>query len=518
LGPPHVVSPPAQTGAQAGTAVPAEDPVSTQILQPELPAPAPVDARPDAEAPTLEAPPSEVTPEPEAAAPLPDPQPAPEAPEDVASIPPVAPEQPAAADIAASLPRIDIAPPPVPLVPQSQAPSQDSMPEGDGVTGAPAPAPSIAIAPDTPSPDVIAQAPSPVFSTTADGSAGGAAPRRLVVPQVQAAPAATDTTPAPAPQPAALATDLPPAVLDADFPEVPPGTDIGLPAPSEAPAAFPPQTPAPPRPPQVAAPLETTLSPGRLPQAGLPAQPEPPPAPETLETVDPEPGPPNALRDNAETFEAEAGAPLMAVVLIDEADSGFDPTALGGLGFPVSFAIDPMRPDAAARAAQLRDAGFEVVILGASALPAGAAPSDVEVALGVARETLPQAVALMDDPASRIQSDRPVLDATVGALAATGHGLIAFPRGLNAAEETARRANVPAATVFRLLDDEDQSAPVITRFLGRAAFAAVQEGAVVVVGRTRPETVTALLSWALSGRTEGVTLAPVSAVLGRLSE
>ena len=59
---------------------------------------------------------------------------------------------------------------------------------------------------------------------------------------------------------------------------------------------------------------------------------------------------------------------------------------------------------------------------------------------------------------------------------------------------------------------------MISRFLGRAAFAAAQEGAAVVVGRTRPDTVTALFSWALANRTEGVALAPVSAVLLRLSE
>jgi polysaccharide deacetylase 2 family uncharacterized protein YibQ len=260
----------------------------------------------------------------------------------------------------------------------------------------------------------------------------------------------------------------------------------------------------------------------RLPQAGVPMAPDAAAGPAIEETAAPEdlpePAPPSALRDNAAPFEAPEGSALLAIVLIDDPDGAVDPAVLDSLPFPLSFAIDPMRPDAAARAAALRADGHEVVILGAGAIPPGAAPSDVEVALAVARETMPQAVALMDDPASRIQADRPVLDATVAALADSGHGLIAFPRGLNAAEQSARRAEVPAATVFRLLDDQDQSAEVITRFLGRAAVAAVQEGAVVVVGRTRPETVTALASWAASGRSEGVAIAPVSAVLLRLGE
>jgi hypothetical protein len=90
-----------------------------------------------------------------------------------------------------------------------------------------------------------------------------------------------------------------------------------------------------------------------------------------------------------------------------------------------------------------------------------------------------------------------VLEAAVGVAARAGQGFVAFPRGLNTAEQMAERADVPAATLFRLLDDEDQRATVITRFLGRAEFAAAQEGAVIVAGRTRPDTVTALFSWAL---------------------
>ena len=188
------------------------------------------------------------------------------------------------------------------------------------------------------------------------------------------------------------------------------------------------------------------------------------------------------------------------------------------ISFPVSFAIDPRRSDTGARAALLREAGFEVLILAAAAIPAGAAATDVEVSLAAAQQTIPQAVAMLDSPDSRIQADRPVLEATIAVLADSGHGLVAFPRNLNAAEQGARRDGVPAATAFRLLDDADQRAPVITRYLDRAAFAAGQDGAVIVVGRSRPDTVTAMFSWALGWRGEGVSLAPISAVLRRLSE
>ena len=436
--------------------------------------------------------------------PSPEPSPAPEA----ASAPPAGDTLGTAvlsapsADPAPRLPRADTPPQATSPVPPAPVPVEDSAPEPQ-IAGV---EPEIAAQPEAPAPAVIAVAPNPSFSTAADAGAGGAPPRRLAMPQVQDAPAATDTADPPQ-APEAPDTDVASAPADP-----PPALDAGTPRrlPQVAP---PPVTPVVP---QADAPSQTPLPQADVAMPAPDAAPDP--APPASQDVAAEPGPPDALRDHAVPFEADPLAPLMAVVLIDDPQTPLDPATLADLSFPVSFAIDPMRPDAAERAAAFRAAGFEVVILGATALPDGATPADVEVALAVAQERLPEAVALMDDAAGRIQGDRPVLDATVGALAATGHGLLAFPRGLNAAEETARRTGVPAATFFRLLDDEDQRAPVITRFLGRAAFAAAQEGAVVVAGRTRPDTVTALFSWALANRTEGVELAPVSAVLLRLSE
>ncbi|QXT38699.1 divergent polysaccharide deacetylase family protein [Gymnodinialimonas ceratoperidinii] len=224
-----------------------------------------------------------------------------------------------------------------------------------------------------------------------------------------------------------------------------------------------------------------------------------------------------AIQRFAADFDPTEARPLMAVVLIDDPENPMDLDTLSGFSFPVAFAVDPLAPDAEARAAAFRAAGFEVVILG-TVIVDGATASDIEVALAGAQEILPEAIAVMDTPEGRIQGDRPVLDATVAALSRSGHGLLAFPRGLNAAEQTAAREGVPGATVFRSLDDEDQRATVITRFLSRAAFAAAQEGTVIVVGRTRPDTVTALFSWALSGRTEAVALAPLSATMLRSAE
>ncbi|GAA5068586.1 divergent polysaccharide deacetylase family protein [Roseibacterium beibuensis] len=221
-----------------------------------------------------------------------------------------------------------------------------------------------------------------------------------------------------------------------------------------------------------------------------------------------------ALAAYSVPFDSSETRPLIAVILIDDPEAGLDIPTLTRFSFPVAFAIDPLRPDAAMRAAAFREAGFEVLMLG-TAVPADATAQDAEVALSAASEAVPEAIAILDTPDNRIQSNRPALDAVVGRAGAAGQGLLAFPRGLNAAEQSALRVDVPAATLFRLLDDENQRATVITRYLGRAEFAAQQEGAVVVAGRTRPDTVTALFSWALSGRDEGVAVAPVSEVLRR---
>jgi hypothetical protein len=265
--------------------------------------------------------------------------------------------------------------------------------------------------------------------------------------------------------------------------------------------------------------------PRQLPQIVVPGRADPPEAAEMPEAAEDavdgdgsaatEPGGLPALVAHAAAFDAAETRPLLAVVLIDAPGAPLDPATLTEFSFPVAFAVDPMHPGAAERAAAYRDAGFEVLLL-ASAIPEGATASDTEVALAAAMRRVPEAVALIDTPDGRMQGDRAVLEAAIGAAAGAGQGMLAFPRGLNTAEQMAAREGVPAATLFRLVDGDGQTAAAIVRQLGRAEFAAVQEGAAIVAARTSPDTVTALYSWALGNRNEGVAIAPVSAVLLRL--
>jgi len=221
-----------------------------------------------------------------------------------------------------------------------------------------------------------------------------------------------------------------------------------------------------------------------------------------------------AIEAYAAPFDADETRPLMAVILIDDPSFPLGRDALTRFDFPVTFAIDPSRPDAAEAAAQYRAAGFEVVLL-AEGFDTTGDEAGAAALLRAGFEVLPEAVAVLDSASAPIQSNRPVLESVVAVLAETGHGLIAYPRGLNVAEQTATRATVPAETLFREIDQERERATVITRYLDRAAFAAGQEGRVIVVGHTYSDTVTALFSWALGSRSENVALAPVSAVLTR---
>ncbi|UWQ20278.1 divergent polysaccharide deacetylase family protein [Jannaschia sp. W003] len=206
-----------------------------------------------------------------------------------------------------------------------------------------------------------------------------------------------------------------------------------------------------------------------------------------------------AIQRYAGAFDGADGRPLFAVVLVDDG-TGVEPEALAAFDFPVTFAIDPALPDAAARAAVYREAGHEVALLGSAMPPGGDAD-----ALRAVGDALPETTALVDAPDGRVGEG-----SALPALAEAGRGLLAPPGADVAAAE---QAGVPAATAYRVLDDDDQRSSVIARFLDRATFEAEEDGTVVVVGRTRPETVTGLYSWALGRRAEVVQPAPLSAVL-----
>ncbi|MDJ1016114.1 MAG: divergent polysaccharide deacetylase family protein [Paracoccaceae bacterium] len=237
------------------------------------------------------------------------------------------------------------------------------------------------------------------------------------------------------------------------------------------------------------------------PEAPEQAAPAPPPAVEG--------GP--ALQAWRQGFENPEGNPLVSIVLIHEGSERLSSDELAALPEGVSFAVNAGQPGANELASQYRRAGREVVMI--PSLPMGATPQDVEQALRVNFETVPEAVAVMDNSGDSFQSDRAAVAQVVDVVAASGHGLITFPRGLNTAHQRAERAGVATGLIFRDMDGDGQSGEQIQRALDRAAFRARQDEAVILVGRTSRRTIGAVVEWTLGNRAASVALAPVSAAL-----
>jgi len=235
----------------------------------------------------------------------------------------------------------------------------------------------------------------------------------------------------------------------------------------------------------------------------------PPVAPPEAEVIVVPDGP--ALSRFAVAFANPSALPEMAIILIDTGDMADAAAAVAAIGFPVTIAIDPARPGAAAAMAAYRAQGREVMML--ARLPVGARPVDVEVVLEAAFATLPEAVAVLDAGEGGLQSGSAVARQALRRLAADGRGLVVMDGGLNSIDRDAAEAGVPAALVQRDLDGEGQDDRVIRRFLDDAAFRARQQGQVVVLARIRPDTLTALQFWGAADRAGQVALAPISAIL-----
>lgn len=207
------------------------------------------------------------------------------------------------------------------------------------------------------------------------------------------------------------------------------------------------------------------------------------------------------------------GRPLLAIVLLDETGAAQTLPALASFPGPLTFAVPAARPEATQAMGRYRAAGHEVALI--ADVPVGAEPSDLEIAFQTYLETVPEAVAVLDGTFNGFNGDRRVLEQVTRILSESGHGLVTFDQGLTSVAQTAEQAGVPAISVYRDLDREGQDARIIGRFLDQAAFRAGQEQQMVLIGRMRADTITALLIWAQQDRANRVNIAPLSAVLRR---
>jgi len=168
------------------------------------------------------------------------------------------------------------------------------------------------------------------------------------------------------------------------------------------------------------------------------------------------------------------------------------------------------------RAKALAQSGYEVLAVtpsGASEMSASENAADTTKALSKIFATIPEAVGLIDPISADMQSSPKLADEVIAALKKSGYGLLTYDIGLNPVDKKARHAGLASGVVFRVLDAERESGIVIKRYLDRAVVEAQKTGQVIVVGRTYPETVSALFSWTLSAKSATIALAPVSAAL-----
>ncbi len=435
---------------------------------------------------------------------------------------PQAPEAPRADPALAEAPDPETPQPQIETSPEAPvAADTGSAPEPPATRPAPGPqgeAPQMAQQTATEAPPEAPAAPEPAPASSAAPITRAETAEPEEAPEApQAAPEPPQVAEAPSNIAAPEGTDAP-AKLPAP-PQAPPRREaakVEEPAPAPAPKEEPAQTEAENQ--QVAAlpqagsgdqTLRPTIGQRVVPltERGKPAAPETT-GEATAETPPEQSGPP--LQRYAEVAENPDGKPLMAIVLIDD-DDAIGIEALAEFPYPLTFAVDPTAPDAAEKMAKHRDAGFEVVAI--FDLPRGATPQDAEVSLSAGFDRLPEALAIMEGTGAGVQGNRRLSDQVAAFAGSTGRGLITLGNGLNTMQKLALREGVPAAAVFRDFDGAGQTPTVMRRFLDQAAFRAGQEGAVVMLGRVRPDTVSSLLIWGLQDRASRVALVPVSAVL-----
>ncbi|MDG1738296.1 MAG: divergent polysaccharide deacetylase family protein [Paracoccaceae bacterium] len=229
-----------------------------------------------------------------------------------------------------------------------------------------------------------------------------------------------------------------------------------------------------------------------------------------LPTISGETSSDDALQEPMTEPEAIDDRPLMAIILIDTGEYNIGPEALASFPYPISFAIDPLRDDALEAAERYRSKGFELLVT--ADLPESGDASLAEIALAPTIESIPGAVGFLEGTNGGLQGNMELAEAVLKMVEDTGNGLVLRSKGLNAAQQQADGRDLPVATLFRDFDASGQNASVIRRFLDQAAFKARQEGSVVMVGRLRPATISALLLWGLQDRATSVALTPVSTI------
>ncbi|MEM9012239.1 MAG: divergent polysaccharide deacetylase family protein [Pseudomonadota bacterium] len=232
-----------------------------------------------------------------------------------------------------------------------------------------------------------------------------------------------------------------------------------------------------------------------------------------------------AWRAFAAGFTRESERPLLSIILIDVGEEGLPLDSLIGIdaaALPITFALRPGGEATARRAWALRDAGFEVVALidsGKDAVAPGRSSEEIAADLSKFAADVPGAVGFLDAEEGALPSDNRLAETVLAALAPSGHLLVTHGGSglINNVSARAAAAGVPSATAVRMIDVRPEAGNIKAQLDG-ALRSAITAGSAVVVGRTRPETVTTLYSWLLSSRGRSIEVAPISGLIAETAD
>jgi|GEM_PF-5035691 len=214
--------------------------------------------------------------------------------------------------------------------------------------------------------------------------------------------------------------------------------------------------------------------------------------------------------------------PFLTIILEHVGEGSVNMYDLLNFAQPITFGVKSTDELAKWRENEFRRGSFEVVALVPDADGAGLSETMEDSAVASRLDTyltaVPGAVAILDAVGSDLYRNPRKVSRVAEELSETGRGLLIHEKfGVNRALEAARSAEIPAASLVRVIDAQ-RDAGAIRRALDKAALDASKTGATIVFGRTYPETVAAILPWLLGNSARSVTLAPLTSTMKRMVE
>ena len=226
---------------------------------------------------------------------------------------------------------------------------------------------------------------------------------------------------------------------------------------------------------------------------------------------------------NARSFEAPISASLLAVVLTDAADGTIPADALAVMTMPLTVSV---RPDANAREFSTLARGFGHEVIAELPLSAVGSAQSGDMRVDHAAEALASATMRTMDQMDMavgviLPSGAPILrdQARVSAIMTPlgKHGFFWLDtRPGGGTRAFANRLKMPWVAADRVIPN-DATPLEMYRDLDRAASHARRTGAAIVLVRTTPDALQALVRWGLQNGGGDVWFAPVSAVVARRS-